>query len=170
MKYKFVREEAISHDLKTCQNHLKGFRPLNYNPFFWWRLYTDDIKPLKKSSLLKDRILNGDFNPSTYYWQSQLVLHKAYEKVDLEKDDYQTQLEKIRLDLARHKRLVEDFEKEESSRLNMLYEGFTSAFYISENELEEELINWGGSIIEFYYYIEGFYKKTPKEIRKSLRN
>jgi hypothetical protein len=170
MKYKFVREVAISHDLDTVQNHLKGLRSLNYNPFFWWRLYTDDIKPLKKSSPLKDRILNGDFNPSTYYWQSQLVLHKAYEKVNLEKDDYQTQLEKIRLDLARHKRLVEDFEKEENSRLNMLYEGFTSSFKISEGELKEKLINWEGNIIEFYYYIEEFYHKTPKEIRKSLKN
>jgi hypothetical protein len=37
----------------------------------WWRTHTDKVTPLGKRALLKDRILNGDFEPSSYFWQAQ---------------------------------------------------------------------------------------------------
>ncbi len=38
-----------------------------------WRTHTDKVVPLGKRALLKDRILNGDFNPSSYFWQARTL-------------------------------------------------------------------------------------------------
>ena len=91
----------------------------------WWRSHTDKIKPLGKRYPLKDRILNGDFNFSSFYWQAQLAAINAKAKLDLDKDDYQTQYEKTAVDVARYRRLIADYEKEESTRLKELVSAFT---------------------------------------------
>jgi len=113
--------------------------------------------------------LNGDFNPSSYFWQAQLSLYTALDKIDLSKDDHQMQMEKLQVDLARHKRLMEDYEKEEPARMEALYDAFTTAYKITKDELEEKFLNWPGDILSFYEYAEEFLYKTPAENRKGRR-
>lgn len=169
MAWRFIKEGSIKHSREVVEEHIAKLQPLNYNQFRWWRTHTDNVQPLGKRYPLKDRIVNGDFEPSSYFWQAQLSLYAALDKVDLSKDDHQMQMEKLAVDLARHKRLMEDYEKEESARMEALYDAFTSAYKITKSELEEHFLKFSGTILDFYEYAENFFYKTPAENRKNRR-
>jgi hypothetical protein len=169
-QYSFIKEGNIKHSREVVMKHIKKLQPLNYNKFMWWRTHTDKIVPLGKRAPLKERILNGDFNPSSYLWQAQFALYTALDKLDLTKHDHQLQIEILAVDLARYKRLMEDFSKEEPSRLEALYDAFTTSFQITREELEERLIQWPGDIMSFYESCYMFMRTTPAENRKSFRN
>jgi len=169
MAWRFIKEGSIKHSREVVEEHIAKLQPLNYNQFRWWRTHTDNVQPLGKRHPLKDRIINGDFEPSSYFWQAQLSLYTALDKVDLSKDDHQMQMEKLAVDLARHKRLMEDYEKEETSRMEALYDAFTSAYKLTKSELEEKFANFNGTILDFYEYAENFLYKTPAENRKNRR-
>ena len=169
MAWQFIKESSISHSREVVEEHISKLQPLNYNQFRWWRTHTDNVKPLGKRAPLKDRIANGDFEPSSYLWQAQLALYTAKDKVNLQTDDYQKQLENLAVDLARYKRLMEDYEKEESQRMEDLYDAFTSAYQITKDELTEAFLKWPGDIASFYGMAEEFFRKTPAENRKNMR-
>ena len=167
--WEFIKESSIRHSRETVMEHIKKLQPLNYNRFFWWRSYTDKVTPLGKRALLKDRILNGDFNPSSYFWQAQYALYVAKDKLDLTKHDTRYQLDIAGVDFERYKKLMDDFEKEEKARMFALYDAFTSEYNITKEELEEKFLNWSGDILSFYYYAEEFLYKTPASNRKERR-
>ena len=169
MRFSFIRESVLRHDRDVVEANLARYQPLNYNRFMWWRSHTDGIKPLGKRANLRDQIKNGDFNESSYYMQAQLALHNAKDKVDLTKHDHSDQLEILSVDLARYKRLMEDFEKEENTRLEALYDAFTSTFKMTRSQLEEELCNWPGELLSYYDYCKEFKYETPAANRKSRR-
>lgn len=169
MAYRFIKETSIRHSREIVMEHIKKLQPLNYNKFMWWRTHTDKVVPLGKRAPLKERILNGDFNPSSYFWQAQLSLYTAKDKLDLSKHDTRYQIEICAVDFARHKRLMEDFEKEETSRMEALYNAFTDAFQITKEELEEKFLTWSGDILSFYNYACEFLRTTPSENRKNIR-
>ena len=169
MPFSFIKESSINHSREVVENHISKLQPLNYNQFRWWRTHTDNVKPLGKRAPLKDRIMNGDFEPSSYFWQAQLALYTAKDKIDLNHHDVQYQLEILAVNLARYKRLMEDFEKEESQRMGDLYDAFTSAYKITKSELEEKFLNFNGTILDFYNYAEQFLYTTPAENRKNMR-
>jgi len=168
-KYSFVKQGNIKHSREVVMKHIKKLQPLNYNKFMWWRTHTDKVVPLGKRAPLKERILNGEFDPSSYFWQAQLSLYAALDKVNLETDDHQKQVEMLQLDMARYKRLMEDFEKEEPARMEALYDAFTSAFKLTREELEEKFLEWPGDIMSFYEHAENFLYTTPAENRKQMR-
>jgi hypothetical protein len=64
---------------------------------------------------------------------------------------------------------MEDFEKEETSRMEALYSAFTDAYQITKEELEEKLLNFSGTILDFYHYADNFLRTTPAENRKNMR-
>ena len=168
-KYSFVKQGNIKHSREVVMKHIKKLQPFNYNKFMWWRTHTDKVVPLGKRAPLKERILNGEFDPSSYFWQAQLSLYAALDKVNLETDDHQKQVEMLQLDMARHKRLMEDFEKEEPARMEALYDAFISAFKLTREELEEKFLKFNGPILDFYYYAEEFLYKLPAANRKEMR-
>jgi hypothetical protein len=167
--YSFIKESSIRHSREVVMKHIKKLQPLNYNKFMWWRTHTDKVVPLGKRAPLKERILNGDFNPSSFFWQAQLSLYTAKDKLDLTKHDTRYQIELCAVDLARYKRLMEDFEKEETSRMEALYSAFTDAYQITKEELEEKFLNFHGTILDFYNYADNFLRTTPAENRKNMR-
>jgi hypothetical protein len=169
MAYNFIKETSIRHSREVVMEHIKPLQPLNYNKFMWWRTHTDKVVPLGKRAPLKERILNGDFNPSSFFWQAQLSLYTAKDKLDLSKHDTRYQIEICAVDFARHKRLMEDYEKEETTRMAALYDAFTEAFQITKEELEEEFLKYPGDILSFYYRAVEFFKTTPSENRKNMR-
>jgi hypothetical protein len=168
-KFNFVKETNIRHSREVVMEHINKLQPLNYNKFMWWRTHTDKVVPLGKRAPLKERILNGDFNPSSFFWQAQLALYTAKDKLDLTKHDVRYQIEICAVDFARHKRLMEDFEKEETTRMEALYDAFTSAYKITKEELEEKFLNFHGTILDFYNYADNFLHTTPAENRKNMR-
>jgi hypothetical protein len=167
--YSFIKESSIRHSREVVMKHIKKLQPLNYNKFMWWRTHTDKVVPLGKRAPLKERILNGDFNPSSFFWQAQLSLYTAKDKLDLTKHDTRYQIELCAVDLARYKRLMEDFKKEETSRMEALYSAFTDAYQITKEELEEKFLNFHGTILDFYNYADNFLRTTPAENRKNMR-
>jgi len=169
MPFSFIKESALRHDRDVVDKNLSRYQPLNYNQFRWWRSHTDMIKPLGKRALLKDRILNGDFNESSYFMQAQLALHQAKDKINLNRHNHSDQLEILAVDLARYKRLMDDYNKEDNERLEALYEAFTTHFKINRNELIEELCNWSGDLLSYYEYCVQFKYETPISVRKSKR-
>jgi hypothetical protein len=73
--------------------------------------------------------------------------------------DYQKYLEKGKLLLARRKRLLEDYEKDENGKLDNLFTHFRKYFKIDRREVEEEALKCCGELIDFYYIIEDKYGK-----------
>jgi|694.fasta_scaffold03895_6 hypothetical protein len=169
MPFNCFLDNFITQPEEVVNKELSKLQPLNYNQFMWWRTHAQKGQPLGKRAPLKDRIVNGDFDFSCYYWQAQNTAIQARKKLNLEKDNYQAQYEKVTVDIARYRRLIADYEKEESTRLNELYEAFTSAYKISQEELIDKLCSWSGDILSFYEYMEEFAYKTPAENRKSKR-
>jgi hypothetical protein len=153
-EFTFIKESSIKYSKEEVLKQLKGLRPLKYNKFRWWRLYSDDVEITNSKTPLEERILNGEFNPSTYKWQAQLTLHNAKEKVNLKTDDHHKQLEMLQMDLNRYKRLMEDYEKEEFNRLESLYAAFSKEFNLTKEEIESIFLNATGSILDCYKYLK----------------
>ena len=162
MPFSFIREEVLRHDRDVVDANLSRYQPLNYNRFMWWRSHTDGIKPLSKRATLKERIENGDFNESSYFMQAQLALHNAKDKVNLNIHNHSDQLDILSVDLARYKRLMEDYEKEENARLEALYDAFTSCFLITRQELIDELCEWNMDLLDYYNYCKEFKRITHR--------
>ena len=145
---------------KRLQKEFSKLQKLKYNQFRWWRMYDVKNKPLDKHKPLRDRILNGDYDFSHYWYQAAWVEHDLN---DLEKEcngDDGLFVEKSALLRARRKRLLEDFERDEKEKLEALYTEFPKYFRINQDQVKEEMENFSGSLIDFYYHIEEKYKIT----------
>ena len=146
---------------KQVEKQLSQYQKINYNQFRWWRMYQPKNKPLDNRQPLRDRILNGDFDFSCYKAQIYLV---EYQLNDILKEcgvDYQKYLEKTSVMRARRKRLIEDFEKDEKDRLESFIKEFTRYFRCNREQVEKEMLNCSGSLIDLYYIIEEKYKVIP---------
>ena len=131
---------------------------LNYNQFRWWRMYDTKAKPLDNRKPLRDRIFNGDYDFSHYWYQAAWVEHELND-LEIEcKGDSGLFIEKGAVLRARRKRLLEDFEKDEFDKLNSLYNEFPKYFRINKEQVKEEMVNFSGSLIDFYYHIDDKYK------------
>ena len=140
------------------QKEFSKLQKLNYNQFRWWRMYDTKNKPLDKRQPLRDRILNGDYDFSHYWYQAAWVEHDLND-LEIEcKDDVGLFVEKGAVLRARRKRLLEDFERDEKEKLEGLYNEFPKYFKISKDQVKEEMLKFSGSLIDFYYYIDDKYK------------
>ena len=146
---------------KQVKKQLSQYQKLNYNQFRWWRLYAPKNKPLDTRKPLRDRIINGDFDYSCYRAQIYLVEYQLNDILEECGIDYQKYLEKTAVMRARRKRLIEDFEKDEHERLESLIKNFTIYFRCNREQVEEEMLNCSGSLIDLYYIIEEKYKVVP---------
>ena len=143
---------------ERLQKEFSKLQKLNYNQFRWWRMYDAKNKPLDKRQPLRDRILNGDYEFSHYWYQAAWVEHELN---DLQKEcgaDDAKFVEKGAVLRARRKRLLEDFEKDEQDKLNELYNEFPKYFRVSKDQVKEEMAKFSGSLIDFYYYMDEKYK------------
>ncbi len=147
------------HTKKFILKELKKFKKLNYNQFRWWRMYSYKTKPLPTKSDFRDKIFNGDFDPSCYQLQAWLCEHMMNDILAECDEDYQKFLEKSKLLGARRKRLYEDYEKDENYRLDYLFEEFSKNFDITKQQAEEEALECCGELIDLYYIIEEKYRK-----------
>ena len=145
---------------KAIQKRLdKNYQKLNYNQFRWWRWYESRNKSLPYKSSFRDKILNGDYDSSPYLLQSQLCEHMLNELLEECGIDYQKYLEKGKLLIARRKRLLEDYEKDEFNKIEEIYSQFQKNFDITREQVEEEAIECRDGLIDLYYIIENKYRK-----------
>jgi len=141
-------------------------QPLNYNQFRWWRRFDQPNKPLHKNASLLDKIQNGDLEFSHYWWQAkytEIEMNKILENCI----DYQDWSEKTQVDRARRRRLWEDFEKDEAEKLSYIRKEFSKEFRMTEEDYEDEITKFDGSLEELYHHC---FVKYGKKIRiKSKR-
>tara|TARA_R100001460_G_scaffold30904_1_gene60979 strand:+ start:2265 stop:2780 length:516 start_codon:yes stop_codon:yes gene_type:complete len=132
---------------------------LNYNQFRWWRMYESKNKPLKATASFRDTILNGDYDFSHYWYQAAWVEHDI-DDLEIEcADDAGKFVEKASILRSRRTRLLEDYERDESDKLNRLEKEFIGNFVITEDQIRKEMVEWSGDLINFYYHIEDNYQK-----------
>lgn len=157
------------HEVKWLENYLStNYYKKKYDRFMWWRSYTLKNSPLGNRHSLKDRILNGDFDLGPYIYEIELVEHRLNEKhIKLGHDEVQLR-EAIQMDKARRKRLQEDRDKDEKSKLEDLKRCFLFDVRMNSKQYNREVINYRGpDLINFYYRMVdkfGKYARKPKPV------
>ena len=145
---------------------ISKLQPLNYNQFRWWRRFDQPNKPLHKNASLLDKIQNGDLEFSHYWWQAKYTEIEMNEILE-NCIDYQDWSEKTQVDRARRRRLWEDFEKDEAEKLSYIRKEFSKEFRMTEEDYEDEITEFDGSLEELYHHC---FVKYGKKIRiKSKR-
>jgi hypothetical protein len=78
-------------------------------------------------------------------------------------------LEKHAVDLARRKRLWEDFEKDETNKLDYIRKEFSKEFRMTEEDYETEIMEFGGSLEELYHHCTIVYGKKLRSLKQRGR-
>ena len=143
--------------LDRVNKELKKLKKLNYNRFMWWRLYDQKNPKLHHRCPLIDRIKNGDFDPSHYKYQVELCEHELNAVWETCSPDMQMFIEKTTMLRARRKRLIEDFNKDETERLELAIKGFVETFSCTKEQVYEEIDKCSGTLEDLYYIIENKY-------------
>ena len=135
----------------TLQEKISSYEKLNYNRWFWWRRFKGR-DTLHKYQPLKDKIMNGDYEPSDYHWW--MLWEDEMEKEALSKITAIDKRHETRcLFGERRRRLMDDYEKDEAKILESMYKDFWIEFTMKKDEVEEEMLQFDGTLSEFYYYI-----------------
>jgi hypothetical protein len=150
---------ALSREF--LEQELSKLQKKTYNQFQWWRRY-QTRKVLHDKKPLEEKILNGDYEHSDYYYQA---LHENYLLEDKIKDVkyYESKLNDISLFRTRYKRLMDDYEKDEKELIKDLRRDFRVVFRITYEELDEIMANFDGTTHELYLHV----KQLMKERREA---
>lgn len=99
--------------------------------------------------------------------EAELVEHRMNQTYIECHPDSAKFIEKSSLDRARRKRLLTDFEKDESEKLKALENGFLVTFKITRDQYQNEIIKFRKELIDFYYYIEEKYGAYHTPFKRS---
>ena len=147
------------HSIQVIEKELSKLQKINYNQFLWWRRWTPKNKPLSKHVFLWDKIINGDYNFSPYFWQIQYCEWEIEQKQLKYPGEYERFCDEASLDFQRRKRLREDHEKYEVENLEQLRKDFVTTFRMTEKDYDKEVIEFGSDLKDFYIYCEQKYRK-----------
>jgi hypothetical protein len=145
-----IFETRLERDFLETQ--LSKLPKKTYNQFIWWRRY-QQRQTLHDKRTLYEKIVNGDFEHSDYYYQAE---HENYllEDATQHLKTYEEKLDKIGLFRARYKKLHEDYLKEETEIMKKMKKDFRITFRISEEELDSIMESFDGTILELYNHIK----------------
>jgi len=144
---------------KFLEEQLSKLNKKKYNQFVWWRRY-EVRQTLPDKSPLYNKIMNGDYEHSDYFYQAEMENYLLTDKIKDIKY-FEDQLEQRSLFGARWKRLMDDYAKDEKEILRKMKRDFKSTFNISPERLELIMEDFDGTTIELYDYV----KKLTKETR-----
>jgi hypothetical protein len=156
------------HSIEVIEKQLGKLQKLNYNQFFWWRRWNRKTKPLHKYSPLIDKIKNGDYDESPYLFQ---IYYCDWEIAEKRKQftDAREWASETTIDRNRRRRLREDHEKYEKENLTQLRKDFLNTFRMTREDYENDVVEVGGTLEEFYNYCEMRYGKFNQPINKPRR-
>jgi hypothetical protein len=133
------------------KDRISTFRKNTYNRFYWWRRF-QPRDTLHKYRRLNERIPNGDFEVSDYHWQ--VLWENELEKEAIGNERSVDKQHEIRCMFGeRRRRLNNDYEKDEQKILDEMYKAFKVELRMSKEEVDNEMLNFDGTLSEFYYYI-----------------
>jgi hypothetical protein len=142
----------IIHSKETIHKQISKLQQLKYNQFYWWRKFKDK-SPLSSKEAVHARIDNGDFDFSSYYWQAQYALLEMEEKTG-HISDPGNRHEAQTIYRERWRRLMNDYEKDESQRLIEYKKAITNLFEIEDDDLEKKMEDFDGTLKELYTLIK----------------
>ena len=137
---------------------VKNYYKKPYDRFMWWRSYTPKNKPMHNRQPLLDRLQNGDFDIAPFKFEAEIVEHRMNEKwVELKGHNGEWN-EATSVDRARRKRLLEDYDKEETKRLEELKRLFIQTFKMTKDDydIEVEMCD-AEDLVDFYFKMEEKY-------------
>ena len=147
------------------KDRIATFRKNTYNKFWWWRRF-QPRQTLHKYRRLDERIPNGDFEVSDYYWQLQY--EDVLEQADLANEPSIDRQHEIRsLYGERKRRLTKDYEADEAKILDEMYKAFKNELGMKRDEVDDEMINFDGTLAEFYTYLTN---KQKLKICHAIKN
>jgi hypothetical protein len=147
----------------TLQERIDQYEKQNYNKFYWWRRFKSRDM-LHKYQPLEAKIKNGDYETSDYHWWI-LWENELEKKAISEISEPDRQHETRCLFGERRRRLMADFEKDEAKILEAMYKDFKVELRMSQEEVEIEMLDFEGTLAEFYYYI-----RNKKNIKRQYDN
>lgn len=156
------------HTVEWLENYFKkDYRKKPYDRFMWWRSYVPKRKPLGPRLPLKSKVENGDYDYSPFRFEAELVEHRLREKWNEYYPDLAMFQEKCAVDLARRKRLMEDYEKDEFKRLEAIRKDFSIQYGIPKHKIDDLILQSPGDTVkDFYKYMEKKYGYKPAPIPK----
>ena len=135
---------------RFLQEQLNKLRRISYNRYYWWRRY-ESKHELPKKYPLYEKIVNGDYDPSSYIYQAQMELHTLEDS--LKSVNHPDDAHEIRsLSMERYRRLIEDYEREESKRTKSLVSDFCKTFGLERKSLLEFMQDFDGTLLEMYQH------------------
>jgi len=159
-----IKNYIFEVDKELVLEKISQLQPLNYNQFRWWRRFDTPNKPLHKHTDLLQKIQNGDFDFSHYYWQAkytEIEMNEIYSETWPDAVHYK---EKTAVHGARRTRLWDDYEKDEKNKLFQIEKEFPLTFRMSRTQIREEIGEFGGTLEDLYHYCENQYGKRQKRL------
>jgi hypothetical protein len=141
--------------MSYVRDKISSFRPTKYNQFYWWRRFKmrETLHPYKP---LYDKIKNGDYEVSDYFYQAKYELELMEEDLAKIKNP-EDQHEKRGLWMERYRRLNEDYAKDEAKIIDGLYKDFKITFGVSKEQLDIYMENCDGDLICLYNTVKQDY-------------
>ena len=132
------------------KDRIATFQRNTYNKFWWWRRF-QPRQTLHKYRRLDERIPNGDFEVSDYYWQLQY--EDVLEQEATDKEPNPDKKHEIRCMFGeRRRRLSKDYEADEAKILDEMYKAFKNELGMKRDEVDDEMLKFDGTLAEFYTY------------------
>lgn len=133
------------------KDRIATFRKNTYNRFYWWRRF-QPRQMLHHYRRLDERIPNGDFEVSDYHWQLQY--ENVLEQEAIDKEPNPDKKHEIRCMFGeRRRRLSKDYEADEAKILSEMYKAFKNELRMTQDQVDEEMLNFDGTLAEFYTYL-----------------
>ena len=127
-----------------------------YNKFFWWRRYQEH-KPLSKMASIWDKAKNGDYDVTPYYKQREWEHYFEEQEINKYKANYTGHIENLgwqerqisKLYWERRKRLLNDAERDEYNRWQLLVSDLKRGFGGDEDTIKAMFESFEGTMTEF---------------------
>ena len=133
------------------KDRIATFQRNTYNRFYWWRRF-QPRQMLHHYRRLDERIPNGDFEVSDYHWQLQY--EDILEQEATDKEPNPDKKHEIRCMFGeRRRRLSKDYEADEAKILGEMYKAFKNELRMTQDQVDEEMLNFDGTLAEFYTYL-----------------
>lgn len=139
-------------DRDFLESELSKLWSNKYNCYQWWRRYVSR-NTLPKKTPLYEKIVNGDYDPSTYLYQADHEVHLLADKLHNVKHPDEAH-DITSLFMERRRRLLIDYEKEEANIMRELKSDFVKTFKIDKKLLESIMETFDGTLVELYNHIK----------------
>jgi len=147
--------------MSYVRKKIATFTPTKYNQFYWWRRFKMR-ETLHAYTPLYDKIKNGDYDVSDYFYQTKYELELMEEKLSTIKST-EDKHEQRGLCMERYRRLNEDYAKDEANIMKVLRKDFMKTFKVTENELDDYMETCEGNLMDLYTTIkQNYINKNPQ--------